>query len=247
MIRIHRPQQAPEILLSRGPAARERLREAVERGDENLSFSEIYRDSAVKQALRQAQREKCCFCEALIGNEGDVEHFRPKAAVRQSATAPLEKPGYWWLAYSWDNLLLCCTHCNQREKKSLFPLANPHRRAQAPDDSLTDEEPLFLDPSHVDPREHITFDRYEPRGLTEKGRITIEALGLDNPERGMYLRRQERWQHIQECQEKLKWREELESTPAGHAIALLLEKWLHAWQQPTAEFSAMACCAQNDS
>jgi uncharacterized protein (TIGR02646 family) len=246
MIRIHRPQQAPEILLSLGQAARERLREALERGNETLSFSEIYRDSAVKQALRQAQREKCCFCEALIGNEGDVEHFRPKAAVRQSVTAPLEKPGYWWLAYSWDNLLLCCTHCNQREKKNLFPLANPDRRAQTPEALLTDEEPLFLDPASVDPREHMTFDRYEPRGLTEKGRITIEALGLGNPERGMYLRRQERWQRIQECQDKLKRREELEGTPAGRAIILLLERWLHDWQQSNAEFSAMAVCALRD-
>ncbi|MBB6048358.1 hypothetical protein [Armatimonas rosea] len=233
--------------MTRGPAALERLREAVARGEETLSFSEIYRDPEVKQALRQAQQEKCCFCEARIGGEGDIEHFRPKAAVRQSETEPLEKPGYWWLAYTWSNLLLCCTHCNQREKKNLFPLTDSTRRVKTPDAPLTDEEPLFIDPASIDPSEHLTFDRDEPRGLTEKGQRTIVALGLDDPERGMYLRRQERWQRIQECQEKLQRRGELESTPAGRAVVLLLERWLHDWQQPSAEFSAMACCALRSS
>ena len=248
MIPIRRPVQAPAILLTDGSDAVERLRQAVEQRREKLSFnSEIYGHPDVKLALRQMQHEKCCFCEALIGKEGDVEHFRPKAAFRQLTADPLEKPGYWWLAYTWSNLLLCCTHCNQREKKNLFPLENPTERVRLPEDPLATERPLFLNPAEeTDLGAHLSFDRYDLRYLSERGRVTVETLGLNDENRGMYLRRKKRWEQIQECQQAVARREELENTPNGRAVVALFEKWLQDWQQPTAEFSAMASCALRD-
>ena len=74
---------------------------------------------------------------------GDVEHYRPKAGYRQDAEDPLGRPGYYWLAYEWSNLLFCCQICNQRFKRNLFPLVDPARRAETHHDDLSSEQPLF--------------------------------------------------------------------------------------------------------
>ena len=44
---------------------------------------------------------------------------------------------------------------------------------------MTNEQPLIIDPGRDDPQAHLTFDREVPRGLDEKGRITILRIGLD--------------------------------------------------------------------
>ncbi len=46
--------------------------------------------------LLRAQHGKCCYCERKIDlRAGDVEHWRPKAAVQQAEDQPLESPGYY--------------------------------------------------------------------------------------------------------------------------------------------------------
>ncbi len=141
----------------------------------------VYGHPEVKQALIDAQHEKCCFCESKVGEEGDIEHFRPKAAFRQGADLPLEKPGYYWLVYEWDNLLLCCSPCNQRHKKNLFPLADPNTRARSHNDSIAVEEPLFIHPAHVDPTRHISFHKEVAFSVnnSRQGEQTINALKLN--------------------------------------------------------------------
>ena len=94
MIRIHRPPDAPEVLRCDGVARREAHeievdadRTAFEAGDATLAFDRgIYGHPSVKAALVAMQHEKCAFCEAkpLHVSDGDVEHFRPKGAVRQT-------------------------------------------------------------------------------------------------------------------------------------------------------------------
>jgi hypothetical protein len=113
--------------------------------------------------------------------DGDVEHYRPKAGFSQGKRGRIEGPGYYWLAYEWSNLLLCCAICNQRFKRSLFPLADPTKRARSHRHDVRLEEPLFIDPATQDPEEHISF-RQEipfPVGGSRAGKATIEALGLD--------------------------------------------------------------------
>jgi hypothetical protein len=105
-------------------------------GTRTFSFDPaIYGDVAVKAALVAAQHKKCCFCESIVGTDGDVEHFRPKAACRQTSGDALTRPGYYWLAYDWSNLLLACGPCNQRHKGNLFPLADPSRRVTSHKDT----------------------------------------------------------------------------------------------------------------
>ena len=127
MIRIRKPSEPPSILLEQGLASREQLcRRVDEDANAKLSFDRgIYGADEVKAVLRAAQHDKCCFCEAKVSPVafGDVEHFRPKAAVRQSVNDPEIRRGYYWLAYTWNNLFLACEVCNRKYKSTLFPLA----------------------------------------------------------------------------------------------------------------------------
>ena len=59
----------------------------------------------------------------------------PKGGTRQTADEKeMKVPGYFWLAYAWQNLFLACQLCNQRFKKNLFPLENPDERAFSEDE-----------------------------------------------------------------------------------------------------------------
>lgn len=144
--------------------------------------SNIYGHDSVKDALVILQNKKCCFCESRITHisYGDVEHFRPKAGFSQDEADQFHKPGYFWLAYDWSNLLLSCQLCNQRYKRSFFPLKNPAKRCKFNRSySIAREEPLFINPSEIDPINHITFHLEIPRGKTSEGQTTIKYLGLD--------------------------------------------------------------------
>jgi hypothetical protein len=128
VIRIKKPTQAPAVLLNRGVKSARQFceqydadAEAYMNGSAKFGFNAgLYRSRSVKIALQKAQHDKCAICESEVTHiaYGDVEHFRPKAAYRQSASGPLVRPGYYWLAYDWSNLLFCCQLCNQRFKRA---------------------------------------------------------------------------------------------------------------------------------
>jgi uncharacterized protein (TIGR02646 family) len=151
-------------------------------GKKKFTFSSnIYGDISVKKALIQTQHKKCCFCERLVGYDGDVEHFRPKSAYSQQKGRKIQRPGYYWLAYDWDNLYLSCGPCNQRQKKNLFPLTDPSTRAQLNNNDITSEKPLFVNPGQEDPSQHIGFKGAKPYPIpgSIKGKLTIKILQLD--------------------------------------------------------------------
>lgn len=193
MIRIHRSPDVPVALRTDGAARRsaheaevDANRASFESGDAKLTFDQaVYGHDDVKAALIAMQHEKCAFCEAkpLHVSDGDVEHFRPKGAVRQADAEPMQRPGYYWLAYDWQNLLFSCERCNRRHKKNLFPLADPARRARSHRDATAGEAPIFIDPSAEDPERHISFREHVPIavGGSARGEQTIEALGLRRP------------------------------------------------------------------
>ncbi len=81
----------------------------------------IYGSKPVKRILVAAHSCKCCYCERKYDEPRHlaVEHFRPKTAVRQSNKHKEQYPGYYWLAYDWDNLLLSCHECNS-DWKGIF-------------------------------------------------------------------------------------------------------------------------------
>ena len=122
MIRIVRPDQAPDVLLGAGEEetrlnceSYDSNAKAYRSGSEKFAFKRsIYAHRTVKDALLQAQYGKCCYCESKFRatSPGAVEHFRPKGAAKQESGSPTQYPGYYWLAYSWGNLLVSCETCN---------------------------------------------------------------------------------------------------------------------------------------
>ena len=137
---------------------------------------------------------KCCYCESKVRHTGPgtIDHYRPKAASQQQAGAPYTRPGYYWLAYDWQNLLFECVACNQSYKRSLFPLRDDSRRALSHLHPLNQEQPLLIDPTLEDPGAFISFrEEYAfAVGANDRGLATIDVLGLNDREELVEQRRQ---------------------------------------------------------
>ena len=173
----------PAILSGKGAAEREALCQAFEEGQTEFEFhSSIYAHAQVKSSLIAAQDGKCCFCEAKIEHisYGDVEHYRPKGGWVQDQEG-LNQPGYYWLAYDWDNLFLSCQICNQRHKKNFFPLFDNAKRALSHGADIGEESPVFIKPDQEDPEKFIEFKEEIPFAVNgdQRGQQTIDKLGLD--------------------------------------------------------------------
>ena len=188
MIRIERPAGAPKILQDSGEREERIVCESYDlRADEYRSRTRtfefkdhIYGHDSVRNTLLDAQHSKCCYCESRFraNYPGAVEHFRPKGAVQQDQGQGREYPGYYWLAYRWENLLVSCFGCNSTYKGALFPLSNPETRARSHRDDVEAERPFLVDPASEEPRLHIRFRGSACEPLTERGRKTIRVLGL---------------------------------------------------------------------
>jgi len=133
------------------------------------------RYTEVKRELCVRQHYKCCYCEKVCEDVGnDLEHYRPASL-------------YWWLSWTWSNLLFACQNCNRWGKNDEFPLANLAARLVAEQDPPQREEPLLVDPAAEDPMDSIHFVFEEksgrwlprPRGASVRGAETIRVLGLD--------------------------------------------------------------------
>ncbi len=149
----------------------------------------------VGEALWRAQHYKCCYCEMKIAKSyNDVEHYRPKARALCAPGAKRDY-GYWWLAWTWANLLFSCPRCNRSKKRDHFPLASGSVSLadyQAPPGA---ELPLLLDPSNtVNPLDHIVFKweavgrgqpkhwRARPRDGSQLGNYSIDVYDLNDEE-----------------------------------------------------------------
>ncbi len=166
-------------------------------------FKDIWTD--YKGVLSKHQHGKCGFCEAPITPvaAGDVEHYAPKSQVgeldpnpatwgeeegpfsnrvKKSRTVVVRSElGYWWLAYEWSNYLFACQICNQKWKRTLFPVAEDPRTF--PPSPSVRETPLLLNPyGDIDPTEHLFFTdigAVEAKGGSVYGAATIRTCFLD--------------------------------------------------------------------
>jgi uncharacterized protein (TIGR02646 family) len=131
------------------------------------AFSFDYGRRKFREKLLSIQGSKCCFCEKPLHN-GAIEHFRPKAAWQQATENPFNRPGYYWLAYSWDNMLISCTECNSSgQKGNLFPINGA--RGIYPSDCST-EDKVLINPTSEDPSICISFNLDQPIGIDAAGR-----------------------------------------------------------------------------
>jgi len=203
--------------------------------------SNIYGDDEVKSLLKNVQSHKCCFCEAKITHlsHGDIEHFRPKSAYRQDETSQIQYPGYYWLAYDWNNLYLACEICNRSKKGNYFPIKSPVDRADPITKNIKNEKPLFIDPGFDNPEKHIGFNGPYPIPLSnsDRGKTTIKYLGLD---------REEIVEHRRTQFNRLKSLEKIilltKDSKDHHQAREVFMKNLETASQNDAEYSSMVKC-----
>lgn len=214
MIHIDRPN-APDVLVdadSIGVKEREAWEDYYDQGihqnpPANKPKFNAYRHDSVKDELLDMFNGKCGYCESRINvvTWGDIEHYRPKGQIIQD-NGGKKKPGYWWLASDWENLLLACNRCNSTNqqqlfgsssnvsigKGNLFPLTINDDRAQWSNDPFdwlgkdVNEKPLLLDPCRDNPEaslecrnDEMAPDRGVLVGRDARGKRTIHILGLN--------------------------------------------------------------------
>ncbi|EOQ16006.1 hypothetical protein KQ3_04920 [Bacillus cereus B5-2] len=122
---------------------------------------------------------KFAYCKSEIRTISyeEIEHFRPKGAIRIKAKENLKYPSYYWLAMKWDNLLVSCSKCN-KSKGNFFPLVNENTRATNPN-QIPQEAPLLINPCEEDPGLHIAFTKEDCiQYKTDKGNLSIRHYDL---------------------------------------------------------------------
>jgi hypothetical protein len=239
MIEVMRLAGPPAILVVEGTAKAQEHCDAYDGGAREFEFDPlIYGDATVKQELVAMHHGKCCFCESKVRHTGPgtIDHYRPKAASQQEAGAPFRRPGYYWLAYDWDNLLLVCVICNQTCKRNLFPLQNDGRRALSHLHPLHEEEPLLINPTRENPADSISFREEYAFALNgnDRGRITIELLKLND--RSDLVERRREWIRVLRV-----LREVLMLFPHS-PTAVEVQQILGETVLDTAEYAAMSWC-----
>lgn len=241
---------APQVLLDRGAAAAQRLKDRYDLNAtlpadkrKKLTFaSGIYGHPTVRNALNRSHHGKCAFCEAKIPRpyaDAHVEHWRPKGSVRQVREDPAVVPGYYWLAYDWDNLLLACLFCNRDNKSTIFPLEHAANRASDHNHNLANEVPLLLKPDDgTDPRDHIEFVQELPRPRNESvlGATTIRVLGLDRLE---HKQRDDLLLELQDAYDTVN-RFNGDAHPAAQRLVAQGRAVYEEAPKPSSPFSAMA-------
>lgn len=164
----------------------QRLREYLRRPQEERAKrraeieERFYFWEPLTKAVKQRCLRKCVYCERGAERvETVVENFRPlRDAVDRSGR--VEDDHYVWLAYEFENLVLVCTECSSR-KRTQFPVIGrraPYLMPMSEVDSR--EKPLIVSPFRGNPERHFLFladGRCE--GVTDRGRYTIQLLGLN--------------------------------------------------------------------
>ena len=187
---------------------------------------------------------KCAFCEQNIyrNQHGDIEHFRPKAGVKDENNKPIQievngktidHPGYYWLAYDWKNLLPSCELCNRPSsehsegpigKRNYFPVKGSH--AFRPGEEKQ-EKPLLLHPVFCDPKDHLQVDETGVMVyLTDEGCACIKIFGLN--ERDLINARKEKYSEVHDKVKLLLL--ELRTAPSI-SVAAKLKKVIHDIKQ----------------
>jgi len=107
-----------------------------------------YKNKEVKDSLKAAHHNKCCYCETKTTAGGGIDHFRPKSV-------------YYWLKNDCENLLWACSRCNVESKGAKLPVKE--KKATEPDNVSTcnqKEELMMYNPARSNEKEwQIEFNK----------------------------------------------------------------------------------------
>lgn len=145
--------------------------------DEN-KYNSRYKMNDIRSDLISIYNGKCAFCEQKI-EQYHIEHFRPKKT-------------YYWLAYSWDNLLMACPTCNEHKGVQFDLLGTKARFVNSPANlncinSISSsydaiELPKMVNPENTDPKGKINFTRMgEIESHDVNFNYTIKSCKIDRP------------------------------------------------------------------
>jgi hypothetical protein len=223
-----------------------------------------YAISGIKETLYLDQHKKCAWCERRRDySSSPIEHFRPKDGAWRHL--PGEKPRraspghYWWLTWTWENLLFACSRCNDAgHKANYFPLA-----AGSPECApiprpcgvtvppaafdVSGEQPMLLDPRVDSFLDHVRWVpsntgharrlwTWSPKALTDRGQATIDILKLGElaDEIEQYLVRHV-LSGVEEVEQHVKGRRSKQAAASWNKLLDLL--------QPDESFTAATWCA----
>jgi uncharacterized protein (TIGR02646 family) len=212
MILVKRPSVPQKLKTLAKQELKDILRHFEARRRKGGFSFKAYKADGVAHALNDMFHGKCAYCESPMRavQPTDIEHYRPKSAIRVGNRKI--KPGYYWLAAKWENLLPSCIYCNRPNRQDLphgtretqgkgidFPLYDERRRARHSSHNLRAERPLILNPcGRIDPRDHLDFTDdgdVWPKAAADGrpsryGEETIRILALRRP--GLITDRRER-------------------------------------------------------
>jgi hypothetical protein len=231
------------------------------RADEINKYRDLW--ACLKPELAKVMHGKCWYTEApQTGTDTDVDHFRPKNAVkdvRRPDTNELH-PGYWWRAFDSTNYRYSCIVANRRRrdietgnvggKADEFPIWREERRAWCPTDSCDDEQPLLIDPCNAAEVAYITFaengeatPRYSETDKRRLFRMAEESIKLYHLNHSEFVRERTRirdqvQRHIEDAR---RYYRQLDSENANvdHAYKRAIED-LRAACSKSAPFSSFA-------
>lgn len=153
MRRLDRTQIAkPECLDSYDP--RSQGWEDLAPGDRRL----------IRDRLREMQLGLCVYCEAGMGSDSHVEHFRPRKAER-------------FRTFEWENLFLSCQaadHCGRHKDRPGGPKYDPDDLIK-PDEEDPDQLLFFSSTGEVHPRGAA------PSREAARASTSIQILNLNHP------------------------------------------------------------------
>jgi uncharacterized protein (TIGR02646 family) len=120
-----------------------------------LTGKSVWNIDFIKKGLLGFSNDKCCYCEANINEESKYLEVEHFH----------HKDVYEDEVMEWDNLLPSCKKCNGTK--------NNHD---------TNLEPI-IDPSKVDPKNHLKYWRYRIKGADDFGKLTVSVLKLNDQDR----------------------------------------------------------------
>lgn len=201
-----------------------------------ISSDNLYKPDKVKTALDLIYHKKCAYCEkSLKDADRHVEHYRPKVP-------------YFWLAFSWDNLLIACKRCNEiksnkftdyLEGKQLNYNEETLKTAQSQAKNYNAiEKPLIINPEQETEeslRKHFTFDLDSAKllYLSPQMEETIDVCKLNRKE--LVDKRKDELTRLKKYlqQDIFTWKGDNKKAERGQAILSTIRKFKNEISEET--------------